>query len=84
MPARLYKLKSPPLMRTTRSKGHSAKRTELTDTRNRARGLGVAPFGALLGALWTPSGSGVCSHLQRWSLFERIGGERSIQSHSNG
>jgi catechol 2,3-dioxygenase-like lactoylglutathione lyase family enzyme len=38
----LHRLKSPPLMPTSRRTEHSAKRTELTDPGNRARRFGVA------------------------------------------
>src|SRR5215203_383397 len=82
----LNRLKSPPLMPTSSRTGHSAKRTELTEPGNRARPLGVASFGALLCELGgrDRKAGGVTSHLQMTSLFERIGGERPIQSDSNG
>jgi hypothetical protein len=57
---------------------------ELTYPGNAARSLGVAPFGALLEASSPTSESAGCVATFRWPLFKRIGGERPIQSDSNG
>ena len=57
---------------------------QLTDPGNGARSLGVAPFGALLCELRLRHRKAGCVATLRWPLFERMGGERSIQSDSNG